>query len=83
MKLKVEYIPIEDIKPYEKNAKIHTDEQIEQIKKFVDNLQVTKNFSKVTLVETNAIKGELIGFKIVLYGKKLLFQICISVDGKT
>lgn len=35
MKLKVEYIPIEDIKPYEKNAKIHTKEQIEQIKKSI------------------------------------------------
>ena len=43
--------------------------EIEQIKNLVDNLQVTKNFSKVTLVETNAIKGELIGYKIVLYGK--------------
>jgi ParB/RepB/Spo0J family partition protein len=32
MKLKVDYIPIEQLKPYEKNAKIHTDEQIEQIK---------------------------------------------------
>ena len=35
MKLKVEYIPIDEIKPYEKNAKIHTDEQIEQIKKSI------------------------------------------------
>lgn len=35
MKLKVEYIPIEDIKPYENNAKIHTEEQIEQIKKSI------------------------------------------------
>ena len=42
---------------------------IEQIKKVVDNLQVTKSFSKVTLVETYAIKGELIGYKIVLCGK--------------
>ncbi len=32
MKIKVEYIPIEQLKPYEKNAKIHTQEQIEQIK---------------------------------------------------
>lgn len=32
MKLKVDYIPIEQLKPYEKNAKIHTPEQIEQIK---------------------------------------------------
>ena len=43
--------------------------EIEQIKNLVDNLQVTKNFSKVTLVEINAIKGELIGYKIVLCGK--------------
>lgn len=35
MKLKVDYIPIEQLKPYEKNAKIHTPEQIEQIKKSV------------------------------------------------
>ena len=35
MKLKVEYIPIEQLKPYEKNAKIHTPEQIEQIKKSI------------------------------------------------
>jgi ParB-like chromosome segregation protein Spo0J len=32
MKLKVDYIPIEQLKVYEKNAKIHTPEQIEQIK---------------------------------------------------
>ena len=32
MKLKVEYYPIDSIQPYENNAKIHTPEQIEQIK---------------------------------------------------
>ena len=36
MKLKVEYIPIDSITPYENNAKIHTDEQIEQIKKSIE-----------------------------------------------
>ena len=30
--LKIEYIPIEDIKPYENNAKLHPQEQIQQIK---------------------------------------------------
>ena len=35
MKLQVDYIPIEQLKPYEKNAKIHTPEQIEQIKKSI------------------------------------------------
>lgn len=35
MKLKVEYIPINDLKEYENNAKIHTEEQVEQIKKSI------------------------------------------------
>ena len=43
--------------------------EMEQIKKLLTNLQVSKNFSKVTLTETNAIKGELLGYKIVVYGK--------------
>lgn len=33
--LKIELVPIGDIKPYENNAKIHTPEQIEQIKKSI------------------------------------------------
>ena len=32
MKLKVEYMPIDQLTPYENNAKIHTEEQIGQIK---------------------------------------------------
>lgn len=32
MELKIEYVPIEDIKPYSNNAKLHPAEQIEQIK---------------------------------------------------
>ena len=35
MRLKVEYIPVDDIQPYAGNAKIHTAEQIEQIKKSI------------------------------------------------
>ena len=31
MKLQVEYVPIDDIRPYENNAKSHPDEQVEQI----------------------------------------------------
>ena len=42
---------------------------IEQIRKLVDDLQGSKNLSKVTIAETNAVKGELLGYKIVLYGK--------------
>lgn len=36
LKLKVEYIPIDDLTPYENNAKIHTEEQIEQIKQSIE-----------------------------------------------
>lgn len=35
MKLTVEYMSIDKLKPYENNAKIHTPEQIEQIKKSI------------------------------------------------
>lgn len=35
-KLKIEYVDINSIKPYEKNAKLHPEEQIEQIKKSID-----------------------------------------------
>ena len=34
-KLKIEYVTIDSIKPYEKNAKLHPKEQIEQIKKSI------------------------------------------------
>lgn len=35
-KLKIEYVDINSIKPYEKNAKSHPEEQIEQIKKSIE-----------------------------------------------
>lgn len=35
MALKIEYIPIDDLKTYENNAKIHTEEQIDQIKQSI------------------------------------------------
>ena len=35
MKLKIEYLPLHEIKEYPNNAKIHTAEQIEQIKKSI------------------------------------------------
>ena len=36
MDLKIEYVPIDSIKPYSKNAKLHPQEQIEQIKKSIE-----------------------------------------------
>lgn len=35
-KLKIEYVSINDIKPYEKNAKLHPEKQVEQIKKSIE-----------------------------------------------
>ena len=37
-KLRIEYVPIESIKEYENNAKIHTQEQIAQIKQSIKEL---------------------------------------------
>ena len=36
MELKIEYLKKEDLKPYANNAKIHTGEQVEQIKKSIE-----------------------------------------------
>lgn len=36
MKLEIEYVDINSIKPYSKNAKLHPEEQIEQIKKSIE-----------------------------------------------
>ena len=40
MELKIEYVPITDIKPYERNAKLHPEEQIEQIQKSIQQFQM-------------------------------------------
>ena len=39
-KLEIEYLPIEALTPYEKNAKQHPKEQIEQIKKSIDDFEM-------------------------------------------
>ena len=36
MKLKIEYVPVNSLKTYVNNAKIHTAEQVEQIKKSIE-----------------------------------------------
>ena len=38
MKLEIEYVPIESISPYAGNAKLHPQEQIDQIKKSIEML---------------------------------------------
>ena len=44
-------IDINDLKPYEKNAKIHTQEQIEQIKQEMEQ-NIKKNTLKFTYSHT-------------------------------
>lgn len=39
MQLKIEYVKKEDLKPYASNAKLHPAEQVEQIKKSIENFQ--------------------------------------------
>jgi len=65
--LKIEYIPIEDIKPYENNAKLHPKEQIQQIKNsilefgFRDPIAVWNN----TIVEGHGrlLAAQELGYK--------------------
>lgn len=38
MKLKIEYVPIDSIKPYAGNAKLHPQEQIDQIKRSIEQM---------------------------------------------
>ena len=43
---------------------------MKEVKKLLGNLQESKNFSKVTLAETNANKENNLGYKIILQGRE-------------
>ena len=43
---------------------------MKEVKKLLGNLQASKNFSKVTLAETNANKENNLGYKIILQGRE-------------
>jgi len=43
---------------------------MKEVKKLLENLQASKNFSKVTLAETNANKENNLGYKIILQGRE-------------
>ena len=51
MKLKIEYVPIDSIKAYAGNSKIHTPKQIEQIKKSITEF----NFNDPIAVWNNEV----------------------------
>lgn len=53
-KLKIEYVPIDSIKPYENNAKLHPKEQIEQIKK---SMQEFGNIDPIGVWHNEIVEG--------------------------
>lgn len=68
MELKIEYIDIEDLKPYLNNAKIHTAEQIEQIKKSIEEFGMN---DPIAIWKNNEIiegHGRLLALKELGYG---------------
>jgi hypothetical protein len=67
IQIEIEKIAIDKIKPYEKNAKIHTKEQVEQIKK---SIQEFGNNDPIAVDENNEIiegHGRLIALKELGY----------------
>ena len=68
MKLEIEYVDINSIKPYEKNAKSHPPEQIEQIKKSIEQFGMDDPIGiwKDEIVEGH---GRLIACKELGYGR--------------
>ena len=54
MKLQVEYVPISTIKPYKRNAKLHPQEQIEQIK---NSMQEFGNIDPIGVWHNEIVEG--------------------------
>ena len=54
MKLQVEYVPIGTIKPYKRNAKLHPQEQIEQIK---NSMQEFGNIDPIGVWHNEIVEG--------------------------
>ena len=54
MKLQVEYVPISTIKPYKRNAKLHPQEQIEQIK---NSMQEFGNIDPIGVWHDEIVEG--------------------------
>lgn len=77
--MKIEKIKVSDLKPYENNAKIHTKEQVEQIKKSI--LEFGFN-DPIAVDENNMIvegHGRLLAVKALGYTE----VDCIRLDGMT
>lgn len=73
-KLKIEYVSINDIKPYKKNAKLHPAEQIEQIKKSIEQFGMNDPIGiwKDEIVEGH---GRLLALKELNYKKVPIIRL--------
>ena len=77
--MKIEKIKVSDLKPYENNAKIHTKEQVEQIKKSIQEFGFN---DPIAVDENNMIvegHGRLMAVKALGYTE----VDCIRLDGMT
>ena len=77
--MKIEKIKVSDLKPYENNAKIHTHEQVEQIKKSIQEFGFN---DPIAVDENNMIvecHGRLMAVKALGYTE----VDCIRLDGMT
>lgn len=77
--MKIEKIKVSDLKPYKNNAKIHTPEQVEQIKKSIQEFGFN---DPIAVDENNMIvegHGRLLAVKALGYTE----VDCIRLDGMT
>lgn len=75
MELKIEYIDIEDLKPYLNNAKIHTAEQIEQIKKSIEEFGMNDPIAVWKENEIIEGHGRLIALKELGYNQAPIVRL--------
>lgn len=70
--LKIEYIPIEDIKPYENNAKLHTYEHYNKAKKNWGLNKYLPNVEKWWKIYKDTRYENLEAMKVALYVRSLI-----------
>lgn len=77
--LKIEYVPIEELKPYERNAKLHPDEQVEHIANSIREF----GFCKPLVVDKDNVL--VIGHGRLLAAQKMGLDSlpCVRADGLT
>ena len=77
--MKIELLPISSLKPYENNAKIHTPEQVEQIKRSIQEF----GFNDPIAVDENGMIIEGHGRLLALKEMGWTEVECIRLDGMT